>query len=312
MSNLISVVVCTYNRADLIAGCLESLVEQTADVSLFEVIVVDNNSTDDTIQIVENCTHLSNLRLVKEQEQGLSYARNRGFQEAKGTYVAYLDDDARAEKHYIENIHDLINHSSTTIDCFGGPILPFYTSHKPDWFKDSYETRRLRPEAEFLKPKQSFSGSNMIWNRELLIELGGFNPEFGVKGKQLILGEETDLFNRLWKVMEPSLLFSPDLVVYHWVPSHKLKICYRVKRAFAIGQALASIETNHIIFNEKIKLISWWFKRIIIVGFKASIHVFRHQSFQNWVEEEILPVMILLGKLFGILGFQLKMLQRKN
>ena len=96
MKPSISVVVCTFNRAQLAATAIESLCEQTADKSQYEVIVVDNNSQDNTREVTEDfCSRYPNLRYCLEEEQGLSHARNRGWRESRGVYVAYVDDDCR-------------------------------------------------------------------------------------------------------------------------------------------------------------------------------------------------------------------------
>ena len=94
-SPLISAVICTYNRADLLAGAIESLLEQTLNPAHREIIVVDNASTDGTRAVVEQFAP-DGVRYVLETRQGLGYARNRGWQEARGEFVAYIDDDARA------------------------------------------------------------------------------------------------------------------------------------------------------------------------------------------------------------------------
>ena len=95
-SPLISVVVCTFNRADLLETSLEALDEQILESSEYEVIVVDNNSTDNTLNVVEElCNRLTSLRYCFEPNQGLSHARNRGWREAMGEYVAYIDDDCK-------------------------------------------------------------------------------------------------------------------------------------------------------------------------------------------------------------------------
>lgn len=301
MSNLVSVVVCTYNRADLINGCLDSLAEQTAVPSSFEVLLIDNNSTDGTYQLVESYSRLTNFRVFREEKQGLSHARNRGMQEARGNYIAYLDDDARAECHYVENIHSLLEQFADTIDCFGGPILPFYTTPKPDWIKEDYEIRRNRPNAGFLTKGQTFSGSNMVWKKSVVEVLGGFNPEVGIRGDELILGEETLLFDRLWDTHKPNLYYSPDLVVYHWVPEQKMKIRYRLKRALANGLTMGKIETRNISLFRKIpflfKHLGWSF---LNMG-RAVIHVGRHRRVQHWVVEEIGPVLMEFGSVLAVL-----------
>ena len=91
----LSVIVCTYNREDIIRDCLDALVNQDVEDGLFEVLVIDNNSSDRTQQVVTKYTRLHpNFHLFFEGSQGLSYARNLGLKESKADYVAYIDDDA--------------------------------------------------------------------------------------------------------------------------------------------------------------------------------------------------------------------------
>lgn len=303
MTPLVSVVVCTYNREDLITGCLDSLADQTADPSSFEVLVIDNNSTDNTNHLVRNYLRLSNMRLISEPMQGLSHARNRGLREAKGDYVAYLDDDARAEPHYIENILKLLDQFSDSVDCYGGPILPFYTTEKPAWFKDEYEIRRLRTEAGFEEKGKTFSGSNMIWKKTLIEQLGRFNTEVGIRGDLLILGEETLLFDKLWDNRGARLYYSPELIVYHWVPDIKLKVRYQLKRNLATGLFYASrIDSQSLLF-----FVHYFFKNIFTVITRAFLSLFKipfYKKWQNWVVEQLAPIMIPLGKSIWLLGFR--------
>jgi glucosyl-dolichyl phosphate glucuronosyltransferase len=103
----LTIVICTYNRAALLQKALASLVVQTLPAAQFEVIVVDNNSTDDTAVVcaafaAQHPTLL--LRHVVETKQGLSHARNGGFAAAEAEYVTYLDDDAIAAPDFAEQI----------------------------------------------------------------------------------------------------------------------------------------------------------------------------------------------------------------
>src|SRR5687768_7478899 len=113
----ISVVICTYNRDKFIGEALNCLAKQTLSVDAFEIIVVDNNSTDNTVQIAKNfiATHPElNARYVLEPNRGLSFARNRGIQEAKAPIITYIDDDAEAEPGFLQSIADFM-HADKTI-----------------------------------------------------------------------------------------------------------------------------------------------------------------------------------------------------
>lgn len=283
----------------MIEGCLGSLQNQTADFNEFEIVVVDNNSPDCSYQKVLKFSNLPNLIIIKEHNQGLSFARNRGILEAKGEYIAFLDDDARAHKDYIKQANYLINQADRIIDCLGGPILPFYTSSKPSWFDDKYEIRRMWPVARYLTKGQNFSGSNMIWRKSVLTSLGGFDTNFGMKGHQLILGEETLLFDKIWIYGNPSLYYSPDLIIYHWVPEYKMRVKYRLQRAKATGkyQGMEVVVNNKLLGKEIIKS----FSLLIILGAKALLKLLIYKKWENWVVETLSPMIIELVKLITII-----------
>ena len=100
----ISAVVCTLNRATYLARAVESLVNQTYPKEYYEIIVVDNGSTDNTREVVEQFSQCAIIRYIYEPVKGLSQARNTGWQAAAGKYVAYLDDDAIARPRWLEKM----------------------------------------------------------------------------------------------------------------------------------------------------------------------------------------------------------------
>src|SRR5882724_6993780 len=133
---LISVAICTFNRSQYLGAAIESLANQTLDHMLYEVIVVDNNSTDATNQVVEEAVrHHTNLdlRYVNESVQGLSAARNRAAQEAQGDFVAYLDDDAHAEPAWLGATLNAFQTLKPVPACVGGRIYPDWEGGVPDW-----------------------------------------------------------------------------------------------------------------------------------------------------------------------------------
>ena len=136
---ILTIVICTRNRFALLKDLLSTIAQQEASTDLFEVLIVDNASTDRTHQTVleQQKGFPANLRYVMEPQVGLSFARNKGWKEAEGEYVAYLDDECRLPPEWLKVAHEII--SSSQPDAFGGPIYPSYASEKPRWFKDSYE-----------------------------------------------------------------------------------------------------------------------------------------------------------------------------
>ncbi|MDH3661367.1 MAG: glycosyltransferase, partial [Alphaproteobacteria bacterium] len=132
---LVSVVVCTYNRADLLRVCLDSLTCQNAGG--FEIIVVDNNSTDQTRTVAASfAQRVPPVRYVFEPEQGLSAARNRGWREARGRYVAYVDDECRMPVDWIGNMTETIQAHQP--EMLGGPYDACFDGPPPDWYRRPY------------------------------------------------------------------------------------------------------------------------------------------------------------------------------
>jgi len=307
-SPLISAVICTYNRADLLAGAIESLLEQTLNPAHREIIVVDNASTDGTRAVVEQFAP-DGVRYVLETRQGLGYARNRGWQEARGEFVAYIDDDARAHPALLERALGLLQTADPDPLCVGGAILPFYTQPEPDWFKDEYEIRTWGAEARALTPGETFSGSNMVWRRDVLARYGGFPVDRGVTGDYLAVGEETGLFDRIWQAEPaPCFFYSPDLVVYHWVDPVKLSVGYRLKRSFITGQD----EALHRAHSEP--RLRFWARHLyhLAAGVLRALPArFRHRYWQNWVYEDWQDPAVSAGALLAALGVRMRVRQRQ-
>jgi glycosyltransferase involved in cell wall biosynthesis len=129
----LSVVVCTYNRKEYLLQCLKNIMESSIDSSKFEVLVVDNNSTDDTDSLVgEFVQKFKNVFYFKETNQGLSYARNRAMREAGGDFILYLDDDALINPHGIEHLFDFLTQNPDAA-VVGGKCVIKYLDKKPDW-----------------------------------------------------------------------------------------------------------------------------------------------------------------------------------
>jgi len=306
---LISVVVCTYNRVNLLAEAIHALCHQTLDKSEYEVIVVDNNSADGTRELVgEFCRRFSHVRYCFEPQQGLSYARNRGWREARGEYVAYLDDDARAGENWLKTALALFENTKPAPLCLGGPILPFYTTAKPTWFKGEMRTWGDSP--RYLRPGESFSGSNMIWRKEIVETLGGFDVRSGVRGDYLSIGEETVLFERIWHSFEqPHFYYSPELAVQHWVPPAKMTVSYQLKRAFAAGQSWNRLHGPRILWRRMRFLIGGVLDIATMVG-QLLRRRKEHAYFQNWLIEDGSPIFVKLGTLSGVTGLDIRLRQR--
>jgi glycosyltransferase involved in cell wall biosynthesis len=238
----LSVIVCTYNRRDLLAGCLQSLGGQTLSPDRFEVVVVDNNSRDDTAAVVEtSCATVPKLRYVFEPVQGLSHARNRGCSEAVGTHLAYVDDDARVPSTYLSRVLATLERAQP--DILGGPVHPFYTDAKPPWFKDHYEIRHYADASGF-STTCGVSGSNFVIRKDVLLRLGGFDPALGMRGAEQRFGEDRkvlETYRAVTPVGAQRVYYDLDCVVLHHVPPHKMRIRYLLRRGFRGGRMTVAV-----------------------------------------------------------------------
>ncbi len=240
---LLSVVVCTYNREALLSRCLESLLAQDEPGVDYEILVVDNNCTDGTCTLVEGCkAQEPRLLRVMEPRQGLSHARNCGAAAARGRWLAYVDDDAMVPLDYVARCADIIARHAP--DILGGPILPYYTTARPAWFRDSYEIRRHTTQTGF-SATCPVSGSNFVIRREVLLGLGGFDPALGMQGSTPGYGEERkvlEAYRERTPAAEQKVYYDLDLPVYHHVPPHKLRRAYILGRFFAGGVTMCRLK----------------------------------------------------------------------
>lgn len=233
---LFSVVICTYNRASLLRFPLESLAAQAVPRDLFEILVVDNASTDETAKVVEAYRRADpRVRYVREAAVGLSHARNRGWREARADFVAYTDDDCWLPPDWLDQAGRIIGERAP--GCFGGPFFPFYDGPKPVWFKDAYGTRERAEEAGPLPTGSNLIGNNLFVRRDLLERLDGFDPSFGMSGADIGYGEEEELQERLRRLEPPVIpYYDPGLAVHHLVRRDKMSVGWCLRAAFAKGR----------------------------------------------------------------------------
>ena len=304
----ISVVVCTYNRAGLLVGALQSLCEQTLAASQYEVIVVDNKSEDNTHPVTEKfCSLYPNVRYCFETKQGLSHARNLGWQESKGKYVAYIDDDCKVPEHFLAVAENIIEQVSPVV--FGGPSYAFYDSPKPRWYKDSYGSHEPYKEARTLNEKECVNiyGMNMFFRRSVLQAMGGFDLRFGMSGKKIAYGEETALLQHIAATMPNQLIYyDPALYVYHLVRAKKMTVlrigreCFvRSRYTFRLfhNDAYPVVSRIHLL-KQTVKIFIAFFLDITRGIFKRDR--LQYPYFQNYLYEHTFQHLKRLGRIYEI------------
>lgn len=238
----LSLIIATYNRAEQLAVALQSLAVQTAPAEMWECVVVNNNSTDNTEALFAEFTaehRLSNFRIVNEKRQGLSHARNRGVAESRGEYIAIIDDDEHVNAEFVEAYISFFD-SHPEYSVAGGRVIAEYPSGKaPKQISPLIEQALANPMdygtaiREFPAGKIP-AGGNMAFRRGTLTAYGCFNPSLGRTGGELTGGEESDLFERM-KADGVKFAYLPDAVIRHVIPPSKLTLDYLRRLAFGTG-----------------------------------------------------------------------------
>ena len=239
---MISVILCTYNRDRYIYNVLQSIAEGDFAHSRYEIVLVNNNSTDNT---EAECRRFAadhpdiTFRYYVEPKQGLSHARNCGIRHAKGEVLVYVDDDALVNKEYLRTYDDFFRRNPEAVAA-GGPILPQYDGcEEPQWM--SHYTRQLvtgklylgDSEREF--PKGAFpGGGNAAYRKSVFDTVGLFNPELGRKGNSLISAEEKDLFDKM-TTNGMRFYYLPTAILYHLIPPKKQTQDYFDRLTYSIG-----------------------------------------------------------------------------
>ena len=252
---------------------MESIALQDYPRDKYEIVLVNNNSTDKTEELCRAFQKKYsdiNFNYCIETQQGLSYARNRGIKESKGELLVYVDDDATVFPGYLK-AYDVFFENYPAESVAGGPIIPHYEVNPPKWISHYtevlltaylYKGEKIVP----FKHGQFPGGGNTCYRAEVFKEFGFFNVELGRKGQSLIGAEEKDFFARLFAVKK-KVWYVPQAGVYHYIPAQKLTEAHFKKLTYSIGisERIRTLSVSKMffakrLFQEKIK----WAASIIL------------------------------------------------
>lgn len=235
----ISAIICTHNRDSYLGAAIDSLLAQDFAAD-FEVIVVDNNSSDRTREVVEQRASNPRLKYVFEPTIGLSVARNTGAKIASAEILAYLDDDAVASTHWLQVLDSAFKNNSK-LAIAGGKVTLLWPQgiHQPQWLSPGLAGNLgaydLGDSSIYIKqPSLTPRGLNYCIRRSFLEEIGGFDPHLGRVGKNLLSNEELQMtefaLERNWQVA-----YLPEAVVAHNVAPERLKRSWFLNRGWWQG-----------------------------------------------------------------------------
>lgn len=254
-----SVIVCTHNRASMLGDCVDSLLNQTINKSRIEIIIVDNNSTDNTEEIMQGFVkNHNNIKYFKEMISGYSAPRNCGWKNATGNIIAYIDDDEIAAPDWLESIEKAFQIEEKP-DIVGGICLPKYDAVPPDWFTESMGgTNKNRQKGILNQRTDSYLGcGNIAFKKEVLEKLDGFSNDFNMKNGFLMMGEDTDICQRAIKAGF-QLYYDPDIKIYHRMDQNNYDIETRKLKAEKTGMTARFIFGRKPFFSHYFKYLTYF------------------------------------------------------
>ena len=275
----ISVVICTYNRSAYIIDAMKSLYYQTLPRDSYEVIVVNNNSSDQTQQVCETFIEShndANFYYFNEIQQGASFSRNTGALHVQSPLLCFMDDDAVADKDYLERI---VNFFEQYPDAggLGGRIIPKYIPEKPGWMSHYVSSLvgyfHYSDTVTVFTPNKYPLESNMIIRKKDFDAIGGFNNALpGVVGTLRIGGEGKDFFLRL-KALNRTIYYDPAVCVQHVVETAKLthEYMYRVASGIGRGERVRMKEKGNWAFTKKILEYILKLGASLVLGIKYTL-----------------------------------------
>jgi glucosyl-dolichyl phosphate glucuronosyltransferase len=254
-SIMITVIVCTYNRCESLRKTLSSLGQLSAADGSWELVVVDNNSDDDTAEVVRRFAETSSFptRYFFEIKQGLSYARNAGIRAARGEIIAFTDDDVEVDPHWLSELQRTFDQ----FECIGvgGRIVAVWTCGKPSWLATdgphSFRSGTVISFDQGTKPCELRIppvGANMAFKKVAFERYGLFRTDLGKRGNDPMIGEETEFCARLARARE-RLVYAPNAIVHHPVAKVRLTKTHFQSHYFHYGRY--SARTNSVPDNAK-------------------------------------------------------------
>lgn len=253
-----SIIIPTLNRDKFLKLCLLSLVKQNYHQDDYEILVIDNGSTDRTKQVTEDISQQNqnhNIRYIYEPEPGLLSGRHRGALESLGEICIFVDDDIEADPNWLNSIHESFQDPS--VQLVGGRNLPKYEIKPPEWlnwFWVEHPYGRWCGELSLLDFGEEVReiDANFVWGlnfsirRQALFDLGGFHPDCIPKHLQHFQGDgETGLTIKANQAGYKAI-YQPKALVWHQVPASRMTYQYFENRYFyqGVGNSYTNIRKS--------------------------------------------------------------------
>ncbi|MEW6072740.1 MAG: glycosyltransferase family 2 protein [Planctomycetota bacterium] len=243
-----SVVLCTRNRAASLAAACRVLLAMDHPPERWELLVVDNASTDDTLEVarVVARAHPGRVRVIEERRLGLSAARNAAVGASEAELLAFLDDDAEPVPGWLASLEAALGRDG--VWAAGGPVIPVFAGELPDWFAGRFlpylSVWDRGDECVPLAYNDYPRGTNIAFRRDVFARFGPFSLRLGRRGRSLRSGEEIELCLRIER-HGGQVLYVPGAAVRHATPLARLTPSWMARRFQAQGRSEAIIDWRH-------------------------------------------------------------------
>jgi glycosyltransferase involved in cell wall biosynthesis len=229
----LTVAILTYNRSARLRETLAGVVRQDYPAGRWEVLVIDNNSTDDTAAVVAEFAGRSPApRHVREPKQGLDFARNRAIAEAQGDVIVFADDDILVEPHWLTELGRPFEADfSAGIGAVGGEVIPVFPDGLPPWVAEWHSPLAFRADAGPLPARHSPMGANLAIRRAVFALLGGFHTALDRAAGNYFSGGDAEMIRRI-RGAGLAVWFAPAAAVRHQMPASRTTFRYASRHAF--------------------------------------------------------------------------------
>ena len=238
---IFSIIIPAYNRGDIIGKTIQSLINQDFPFESYEILVCDNNSTDNTKEVINRFVKDNkdvNISYFLEKKQGVHYARNSTACKAKGKYIYFTDDDMIADSSMLKHFKYWMQ-KFPEIAVIGGKVLPKWETKPPDWIVQYFSNSTLSlsnkiEDVVICKIDPGIASCHQLIKKDILLEAGGFRPEYT---KDEWMGDGETGLNHEISNLGYTFGYFNNCITHHMIPNSRMTMQYICKRYKNQGQA---------------------------------------------------------------------------
>lgn len=229
----VTIAIPTYNRAGFLRQTLAGIATQQFPRDCFEVLVIDNNSRDDTRGVVAEFAGVHPApRYLLESQQGLDYARNRAIAEGRGEIIVFGDDDILVQPDWLAQMTaPLLADHARRIGAVGGEVIPVFPDGQPEWIREWHAPLAFRADSGPLEARHSPMGANLAFPKWVFEKLGQFHTALDRAAGNYFSGGDSEMIRRV-RAAGLEVWFAPAAAVKHQMPASRTTFRYASRHAF--------------------------------------------------------------------------------